>query len=189
MKHRDKTRRERYDEKKKDAKTYPISVATVNFLHDGNVGFLIRAAACFGAQRVHVIGSIPHPKTLKALSGTLNDYVQIEQHSNPQRFLEYAREQEYNLVCAELTDEATPLPDYTFDFNKPVCIVVGHEQTGIPADLIRHGDSVFIPMSGVGHCLNTSQTANVMLYEATKRFDAQNKFLEEWVNECYIHYP
>ena len=69
MKHRDKTRRERYDEKKKHAKTYPISIATVNFLHDGNVGFLIRAAACFGAECIHVIGSVPPSESTKRVIG------------------------------------------------------------------------------------------------------------------------
>ena len=77
MAHRDKTRRERYDEKKKSAKTYPISVATVNFLHDGNVGFLIRAAACFGAQCVHVIGSVPHHKILNELTKLLRRFMSI----------------------------------------------------------------------------------------------------------------
>ena len=189
MKHRDKTRRERYDKKKKYAKTYPISIATVNFLHDGNVGFLIRAAACFGAQCVHVIGSIPHPKILNELSGTLKDYIHLEQHNHPQRFLEYARERNYQLISAEVNESATSIYDYRFNFNRPICFVLGHEESGIPIELIRNSDSVFIPMPGVGFCLNTSQAANIMLYEATKRFESQSKFLEEWVNECYIHHP
>ena len=52
---RAKTRRERYDDKKRNANTYPISLCCVNFQHDGNLGFLIRRAACFGAKLLHVI--------------------------------------------------------------------------------------------------------------------------------------
>ena len=85
---RDKTRRQRYDAKKKTAKTFPISVATVNFKHDGNIGYLIRSAACFGADRIHVIGSLPKRKILNPLSGSLVDYIPIEQHENPLEFLE-----------------------------------------------------------------------------------------------------
>jgi len=186
---RDKTRRERYEEKKPNAKTYPISIATVNFLHDGNIGFLIRSAACFGAQCVHVIGSVPHPRILKELSGTLSDYMKIERHSNPVEFLEYAKQKDYQLISAEINEKAKSIHNYRFDFRRPVCIVLGHEEVGIPVELIRNSDSVFIPMPGVGYCLNTSQAGNIMLYEATKQFEAQNKFLEEWITECYIHHP
>jgi len=186
---RDKTRRERYEEKKQNAKTYPISIAAVNFIHDGNLGYLIRSAACFGAECVHVIGSVPPPRTLKALSGTLLDYVQIKQHSNPTQFLEHIRENDIKLISAEINDEATPLNQYSFNFREPICIVVGHEQTGIPVELIQNSDSGFISMPGVGYCLNTAQAGNIMLYEATKQYEAQARFLEEWTEECYIHHP
>ena len=186
---REKTRRERYEEKKQNAKTYPISIAAVNFMHDGNLGYLIRSAACFGAECVHVIGSVPDRNVLNPLSGTLCDYIEIRQYSTPCEFLKHARENDYHLIAAEINDEATPLNRYKFDFSKHTCIILGHEESGVPVELIRNSDSVFIPMPGIGFCLNTSQTGNIMLYETTKRFDAQNSFLEEWVNECYIHHP
>jgi len=186
---RDKTRRERYEEKKPHAKTYPISIDTVNFMHDGNLGYLIRSAACFGAKCVHVIGSIPPRNVLNPLAGTLCDYIEIRQHSSPEEFLNHAREKDHQLVAAEITDDATPLNRYKFDFAKHTCLIVGHEESGVPGVLIRNSDAVFIPMPGVGYCLNTSQTGNILLYEAIKHYDAQSEFLEEWVNECYIHHP
>ena len=186
---RDKTRRERYEEKKPNAKAYPISVATVNFLHDGNIGFLIRSAACFGAKCVHVIGSVPHPRILKELSGTLSDYIKIERHSNPADFLNYAKENNYQLVSAEIDEKAESLHNYQFNFKRPVCIVLGHEEVGIPSEILRQSELVSIPMPGVGFCLNTSQAGNIMLYEAVKQYEALNKFLEEWISECYIHHP
>ena len=186
---RDKTRRQRYDEKKLDAKPYPISIATVNFIHDGNLGYLIRSAACFGAECVHVIGSLPHPRVLKALSGTLADYVQLKRHNNPIRFLEHIRENDIKLVSAEINDEAISIERYKFNFGRPVCIVVGHESTGIPIELVRNSDSVYIPMPGVGYCLNTSQTGNIMLYEAVKQFEAQENLTNDWKEHLDIHYP
>ena len=76
---RDQTRRERYDEKKYNAKSYPISIAAINFMHDGNLGYLIRSAACFGAERLYVIGHVPERSRIKASSGSLTDYVEIIQ--------------------------------------------------------------------------------------------------------------
>ena len=36
-------------------------------MHDGNLGYVIRAAACFGAQSIHVIGSVPPRSVLDPL--------------------------------------------------------------------------------------------------------------------------
>lgn len=167
---RDKTRRQRYDSKKKTAKTFPISVATINFKHDGNIGYLIRSAACFGADRVHVIGSLPKRKILNPLSGSLVDYIPIEQHENPLEFLEYAKSNNIKLISAELCEKSESIETYNFDFSQPICIVVGHEEVGIPSEILNNSDKIYIPMPGVGYCLNTSQAANILLYEATTQY-------------------
>jgi len=186
---REKTRRERYEEKKRNAKTYPISIAAVNFMHDGNLGYLIRSAACFGAESVHVIGSVPDRNVLNPSSGGLFDYVKIIQHSSPSEFLSFARNNKCEIISAEISEDARALHSYRFDFDRHNIVVVGHEESGIPVEILKNSIKLLIPMPGVGFCLNTSQTANIMLYEATKQFENQNKFLEEWVNECYIHHP
>ena len=167
---REKTRRQRYDAKKKTAKTFPISVATINFKHDGNIGYLIRSAACFGADRVHVIGSLPKRKILNPLSGSLVDYIPIEQHENPLEFLEYAKSNNIKLISAELCEKSESIETYNFDFSQPICIVVGHEEVGIPSEILSNSDKIYIPMPGVGYCLNTSQAANILLYEATTQY-------------------
>ena len=170
---RDKTRKERYENKKRLAKTYPIGLCCVNFKCDGNLAYLIRSAACFGADRIHVIGSTPPRSTLNSLSGSLYDYVKIKEYSSPMAFLDYIRDSEIRLVSAEICEGAKSLASYRFDFRRPSIMVVGHEELGIPVEILKNSDKVYIPMPGVGYCLNTSQTANIMLYEATKRFEQQ----------------
>ena len=167
---RDKTRRQRYDSKKKTAKTFPISVATINFKHDGNIGYLIRSAACFGADRVHVIGSLPKRKILNPLSGSLVDYIPIKQHDSPSEFLQYTKANNIKLISAELCEKSESIETYNFDFSQPICIVVGHEEVGIPSEILNNSDKIYIPMPGVGYCLNTSQAANILLYEATTQY-------------------
>ena len=70
---REKTRRDRYFEKLKVAKKFPISIATVNFKHDVNLAHVIRAAACFGAECVFVIGGHPPRNLMNELSGSMFD--------------------------------------------------------------------------------------------------------------------
>ncbi len=186
---RDKTRRQRYDEKKPIAKTYPISIATVNFMHDGNLGYIVRSAACFGAECVHVIGSVPDRSVLNPLSGSLSDYVVIKQHNTPLEFLNYTRRENLQVVSAELAPHAVPIEKYQFNFDNPVCIVVGHEETGIPTEIIRDSDAVYIPMPGIGYCLNTAQTGNILLYEAVKKYEAKLRYMQQWVEARDIHLP
>jgi len=182
---REETRRQRYDAKKKTAKTFPVSIATVNFKHDGNIGYLIRSAACFGADAVHVIGSLPDRKVLNPLSGSLVDYVDINVHRDPAAFIEYARENNIKLISAELCKESESIETYDFDFSQPVCIVVGHEETGIPVEILNNSDKIYIPMPGVGYCLNTSQVANILLYEATTRYQ-NSRFKSYYIEDGKI---
>ena len=109
---REETRRQRYDAKKKTAKTFPVSIATVNFKHDGNIGYLIRSAACFGASAVHVIGSLPKRKVLNPLSGSLVDYIEINQYSDPAAFVKYAQENDIRLISAELCEDSESIETY-----------------------------------------------------------------------------
>lgn len=166
---RTETRRERYNNKQKLSVRFPVEVACINFRHEPNIGYVVRAAACFGASKVNLIGSAPEPKYLREISGTTSDFIDISTFSTPHDFLEYARKNDIHIVSAEITQEAKNIYDYTFPKNKKVCIVVGNEQTGITADILKHSEVVEIPMPGVGYCLNTSQACNIMLFEYSKQ--------------------
>jgi tRNA G18 (ribose-2'-O)-methylase SpoU len=164
------TRRQRYDKKTETAKRFPIELATVNFHHDVNLAYLVRAAACFGISAINVIGTIPSRRAINQLSGSTLDYVQLRQFSTPSEFMDFSRRNNMNLVSVELEETAVPLKEYKFNFSSKLCIVAGHETTGIPSEVLLSSDVVYIPMPGVGFCLNTSQAANIVLYEAVNQF-------------------
>ena len=166
---REETRRQRYDKKLNTAKKYPISLCAINFRVDDNFGYLIRSAACFGAERLYVVGHVPERSHIKASSGSLIDYVEIVSFATPRDFVDHAKSERIQVVSAELVGGAKPLSSYTFNFDSHVCVVVGNEESGVPAEIISISDVVYIEMPGVGYCLNTAQAANLMLYEATKQ--------------------
>jgi tRNA G18 (ribose-2'-O)-methylase SpoU len=139
-------------------------------MHDGNLGYLIRSAACFGAEVLHVIGSVPKRSVLNPLSGSLYDYVKIVNHKNPTEFLDYVTANNFKLVSAELCDGAAPIDNYEFDYSSGLILVVGNETSGVPTAILNKSDKIYIPMPGVGFCLNTSQAANILLYEATMQY-------------------
>ena len=168
---RSETRRQRYDSKLKIAKKYPISLCAINFRVDDNLGYLIRSAACFGAQHLYVVGHIPKRSHIKASSGSLIDYVEIIQFATPRDFVDHTKSEGIQIIAAELVEGARPLSSYNFDFNRHVCLVVGNEEIGVPSEILSQSDVVYIQMPGVGYCLNTSQAANVILYEAVKQYN------------------
>jgi tRNA(Leu) C34 or U34 (ribose-2'-O)-methylase TrmL len=167
---RTETRRQRYNNKINTAQKYPISIATINFMCDENLAYVVRTAGCFGLTDVHVIGSIPEYREMRKYSGTLNNYVQMHQYKNPHEFLVAMKNKGIKLVSLELCDGASNIEDYNFDFNEHICIITGHETTGVPAEILANSDKVYIPMDGIGYSLNTSQAANIAAYEAVKQY-------------------
>lgn len=163
------SRRERYDEKLKVAKVRNVHVGLVAFADDQNVGFAVRAAACYGAKAVHVIGSMPAYDDLRRLSGSTNHYVRMVQHAGPYQFLDFCRSAKMRLISAELSEGAVPLPEVSFDSDEETMIVSGNETTGVPVDILLNSEKVYIPMPGVGFCLNTAQTLNAFLYEYNRQ--------------------
>jgi len=154
----------------------PVSVCCVNLSREPNVAYVVRAASCFGAFEVCVIGSIPPRRLINDLSGSTYDYIQVRQFSTPESFIEYCRERDIRMVSLELSSEnfpAIPIKDFRFDFSRKTCLIVGNESIGVPVALLATSERVFIPMMSFGRCLNTSQTANVALYEASARFWGQ----------------
>ena len=131
---------------------------------------MVRSAACFGAERLYVVGHVPERSRIKASSGSLVDYVEIISFPSPREFLDHAKTEKFQIVSAELVDGARPLSSYRFSFDRHLCLVVGNEQSGVPAEIISQSNVIYIEMPGVGFCLNTSQTANLVLYEATKQY-------------------
>jgi tRNA G18 (ribose-2'-O)-methylase SpoU len=165
---RSETRLQRYERKQPAASKFPIRIATVEFKHDINLAFVVRAAACFGAAGVDVIGSVPPRNVLRDLSGSLSELIDIEQFANPQAFL--AARCSTVLVSLELANGSIALDAYAFDASAQTTLIVGHEETGVPAGILLNSDViVHVPMPGVGYCLNTAMSAHVALYEYVRQ--------------------
>ena len=112
---RDETRIERYSKRISSARYLPVEICTVNFCFEENLGFLVRAAACFGVSKINVIGSVPLEKDLKRYSGSLNRFVKIQQFINPREYLSYAEKTKYPIISAEISNSSRPIS--SIDFN------------------------------------------------------------------------
>lgn len=168
--HRTETRAERYESKRAGAMIYNIAPVCINFMHEENVAFIVRSAACFGAKEVGVIGSLPEHSLLKARSGSTNSLLPIKTFPNPRDFIEHASAQDALIVSAELCEGSVSIYDYEFPKDKLVYLMCGHEEAGVPNDIIVNSHAiVHIPMPGQGFCLNTSQCATTLMYEYVRQ--------------------
>jgi len=169
---RDLTRKQRYSEKIASVKILPVELCAVNFKFDENLGFLIRAAACFGVEKINVIGSIPSKKELNTYSGSLYDYVELENFSRPTEYLKYVEDQAGQIISAEISETAESIAGFDFTHLGNFHLVVGNEQSGVPQEILSRSTQIYVPMPGIGFCLNTSQAANIFLYEISKQIHA-----------------
>jgi tRNA G18 (ribose-2'-O)-methylase SpoU len=160
-----RTRRDKLNDKLKFAKNYNISLCIVSLQNDNNVGFAIRTAACFGLKNLYVIGAKPDRKIHDGLSASTFDYVNMISLSTTNEFLQICKEQNIHIISAELTEDSKNLYEYSFPQEKDIVIVIGNETFGVPGEIIHHSDAVYIPMGGVGVCLNTVMAGTSIISE------------------------
>ncbi|WP_132699803.1 RNA methyltransferase [Reinekea marinisedimentorum] len=128
-----------------------------------NLGSVLRAAGCFGADEVWYHGNrIEYAKkyaTDTQLAAERVALVKVES------FIEQ-KPIDVKLVCVELTVGATPLAEFTHP--EKALYVFGPEDGSISQEVVSKADAVvYIPTHD---CLNLAATANIVLYDrATKR--------------------
>lgn len=77
--------------------------------------------------------------------------------------MEGLQKEGWDVIALELMPDAVPLS--SFKMMKDTCLVVGHELTGVPQELLSLCDAVItIPMLGKKESLNVAVAAGVALY-------------------------
>lgn len=134
-----------------------------------NFGSIARTCDCAGVDAVVIPthNSVTvNADAVKTSAGALHT-LPVCREKNITETLKYLKESGVRIVCA--TEKGTM--DYTqCDFTTPVCIVMGAEDTGIPAEHLRLCDDwVSIPQFGNIASLNVSVATGVVLYEAVRQ--------------------
>ncbi|MCG7536538.1 RNA methyltransferase [Pseudoalteromonas sp. OOF1S-7] len=134
------------------------AIGLVNPKSPTNVGGVLRAAGCYQAQAVYFNGN-RYAKAAKYHTDTKNiaDNIPIRQVDDLTSLKVPGR----SLVCIELVEGATPLPQYTHPDN--AIYVFGPEDGSLPQEIVDAADAVvYVPTTG---CMNLAATVNVLLYD------------------------
>jgi TrmH family RNA methyltransferase len=134
----------------------------------GNLGTIIRTADAAGASAVILVGDCTDPFSLETVRATMGSVFALPVvKCSAYDFLSWQKRSGVEVVATHLAGAV----DYrTVDYaKKPVVILMGNEQSGLPDDLARAANrTVRIPQQGRADSLNLAVATAVMLFEARR---------------------
>lgn len=139
-----------------------VSIGLINPKDAQNVGSVLRAIGCYQANDVYYTGN-RYAYALRHNTDTHNIQSQTD-ISKVDDLLAVPSSHmpaDTKVVCIELVEGATPLPD--FEHPENALYIFGPEDGNIGQKIINQADEVvYIPTIG---CMNLAATANVVLYD------------------------
>ncbi len=134
-----------------------------------NFGAIVRTAECAGVHAIVIpdkgsarIGS----DAVKTSAGALHK-MPVCRVGNIKKAMEYL--QQSGIVLYGATEKATE-NYYKSDFNKPICIIMGAEDSGLSPDILRFCDNLIkIPILGQIESLNVSVAASILIYDVVRQ--------------------
>lgn len=130
------------------------------------MGSVFRSADSFGISRIILSGYTPQPPRPEISKTALgaDEYVPWSYYNNVDYVLGFLRGDNYRLIGFEQTTESIDIHEFVLD-NRPVCLILGNEISGIDDELLPHLDVVVeIPQYGRKHSLNVSVAAGIGMF-------------------------
>ena len=136
-----------------------------------NVGSIFRTADGLGASRIYLTGYTACPprddlsKTALGADKTV-PWIHFKDSLDALKDLE---KNNITPIVVEQTINSTSL--YDFDFEFPVCVILGNEVNGVSEILLdRVNLQLEIPMKGIKQSLNVSVAAGIVGFEIARKF-------------------
>ena len=134
----------------------------------GNLGTIIRTADAAGASGVILLGETTDPYSMETVRATMGSVFALPLvKASPADFISWKKGAGVSVVATHLAGAV----DYrTIDYRKkPVVLLMGNEQAGLPDELAREADALArIPQAGLADSLNLAIATGIMLFEARR---------------------
>jgi tRNA G18 (ribose-2'-O)-methylase SpoU len=130
-----------------------------------NVGSFFRTSDAFAVEKIFLTGYTAYPprKEITKTAIGAEEWVEWEHHANPLDILKELKQDGWTPVALELTSTAEDL--LVTHLPKKVCLIVGHELSGVPPEILSLCDcTVKIPMLGKKESLNVAVAAGIALH-------------------------
>lgn len=142
-----------------------IALLAYNVRSLWNVGSFFRTCDAFAVEKIILTGYTGHPPRKEITKTALGaeDTIPWEHAIDPVPVVQKLKDDGWQIVALELVPGAKPLLD--FQPADKVCIIVGHELSGVPEELLKLSDhAVMIPMLGDKESLNVAVAAGIALH-------------------------
>lgn len=146
----------------------PLILAVHGVEKPGNLGALLRTADGVGVAGVVVLESsvdVYAPQTIRASLGTV--FTQPVVATDSESWARACAERGVAVVAAAL--DARGKAPWSIDMRRPVCLLLGSEAHGLPADWIARSEVATVPMRGHADSLNVAAAGAMLLYEALRQ--------------------
>ncbi|MBC2884218.1 RNA methyltransferase [Ochrobactrum sp. CM-21-5] len=131
----------------------------------GNLGTVIRTADAVGAKGVILIGDTTDPYSLETVRATMGSVFSVPLYKISESDFLHWRKGFSGLVVGTHLKGAVDYRTIPYK-NKPVVLIMGNEQQGLPDNLAAACDNLArIPQAGRADSLNLAIATGVMLYE------------------------
>ncbi len=145
-------------------KAYPFVAICENLINDFNISQVVRSVNAFGLESVAICGSRKWDR--RGAVGT-HHYTDINYYSSTVEAIEEYRRRGYEIIAAELTDDAVSLYDYSWP--EKVAVVLGEEGKGLIQSSLDAVDKVvYIPQRGTVRSLNVAGAAQIFMSHYSK---------------------
>lgn len=132
-------------------------------IHDPrNLGAILRSAYCTGIDGIILCGknSAPLGATALKASAGLAEHLEIYEAPSAMAAAELLKKEHYTLYLATLNGKNATQVTY----QKPLCLVIGNEATGIAQQLLTHGIQVQLDQRNSDISYNASVAAGILLF-------------------------
>lgn len=129
-----------------------------------NVGSFFRTADAMQVEKIIFSGytAVPPRREISKTAIGAEEWVDWSYEEDPKKAIEQLKSEGWSIVGLELEDKAKEIFEY--DGGDQICLVLGHEVTGIPEEVLKLCDDVvYIPMHGKKESLNVSVAAGIAL--------------------------
>ncbi len=150
----------------------PVRVLLDNIRSLYNVGSIFRTSDAAGVEKIYLCGITGQPPRAEIHKAALGAEASVpwEYFENPIPVLKKLKSEGYKIVVLEHTDLRQQY--HRVDFEFPLCLVIGHEITGVSDEVVELADAAIeIPMFGVKQSLNVSVAYGIAIYEIVKYFE------------------
>jgi tRNA G18 (ribose-2'-O)-methylase SpoU len=149
----------------KDIERMPIYTLAEDIRSMHNVGSLFRTSDGVRLAKLFLSGYTAQPprKEIDKTALGATDSVPWEYYKDPVEVVRKLKRQGTRIIALEHTSKSVSYSDFQYNF--PMCLVVGNEVDGVSQKILSLSDAaVEIPMHGIKQSLNVSVAYGIVIY-------------------------